>query len=402
MAVAIAGCLLVVRSAAVYGVSRALLTYSLTTGNVAGARKATELTPKDAETHFAHAAVLSLIGANTESVAELENAVALRPADYGLWLELGLLRDQAGDAAGAIGAFDAAIARAPHYSKPRWQRGNVLLRSGQIEAGFKDLNTAALSDPDLVPSLIDLAWGISRGDVALAEQLAEINNNKKRLVFAKTLIRTGKFSQAVDQARMISDLPEANRRELVNQLLAKNAFKEAFTVWTGNKDGAAVEPAIFDGGFEGALSFGTTGFGWRLPQNLQAASIYLSSNKPHTGTKNLTVEYSGYAGGGMLSQIIPVEPSSHYQISFASRSDDIVSGGLPVLVVQNASDAKHLAQSPALPSGTTDWKTFSFDFTTTPQTSAVVLSLERESCTSGACPVFGSLSLDSFSVAKLK
>jgi len=399
--VAIAGCLLGIRSAATYGLSHVLVMYSLTTGNIAGARKATELAPKDAETHFAHAAVLSLTGANKESIAELEHAVALRPADYGLWLELGLMRDQLGDTQGSLQAFEATVARAPHYSKPHWLRGNVLLRSGQIDAAFKDLNTAAQSDVDLIPALVDLAWGMSGGDVGLTEQLAEINNDQKRLAFAKVLVRTGKYGLAVEQLKLITDFRESSRREFVDQLLAKHAFKEAFAVWSVARSEAPA--GVFDGGFEGVLSSGTTGFGWRVPHDLQATSIYLSTTTPHTGAKSLTVEYNGNSGPGVFfSQLILVEPSSHYQLNFASRSEKIITGGLPILAVDKAGDQQRLAHSAALPSGTTDWMTFSFDFTTTPDTTAIIVSLQRENCPSGPCPIFGSVSFDSFSLAKLK
>ena len=63
VAIAIASCVFVIRSAATFGFSRLLVTYSLTSGNLAAAKKAIQLTPKDAEAHFAGAALMSLSGA---------------------------------------------------------------------------------------------------------------------------------------------------------------------------------------------------------------------------------------------------------------------------------------------------------------------------------------------------
>src|ERR1043166_10313592 len=110
-----------------------------------------------------------------------QRAGALRPPGYRLGSQLGLLRDQTGDAAGALLAFDEAIKRAPFYAQPRWDRGNVLLRNRQYEAGFKDLNEAAQSNQELVPALIDLAWGLSRGDVKLTEELARSDEHTSEL-----------------------------------------------------------------------------------------------------------------------------------------------------------------------------------------------------------------------------
>jgi len=406
VATAIGACLFAVRSAAAFGLSRLLATYSLTARHSGAAKKAVELTPKDAEAHFARAVVLGMSDTPGQSVPELEQAVALRPADYTLWQQLGLLRDQAGDKAAAVAAFDESIRCAPFYSQPRWNRGNVLLRSGQYEAAFVDLNQAAQSNPDLVPILIDLAWGISRGDVKLTEQLAQINGDRMRIAFAKLLARRGKAQEAITQLRGAGNVPEAVRHELIDQLLTKSAFKEAFEIWKGapgfQSQNEQPGPSIYDGGFEGSLSFGESGFGWRVPRDLQATSISLDSGQPHSGSKNLRIEFSGNSNPN-VSQLILLEPDRRYRINFASRSQDVVTGGLPLLVVSDAAgDSKRLGQSAPQPKGTSEWQSYSFEFTTTPATTAVVLSLQRESCTTSPCPIFGSISLDSFSVEQLK
>ena len=406
VATAIVACLFVIRSAAAFGFSRLLATYSLTARNLSAAQKAVGLTPKDAEAHFAHAVVLSMSDTPGQSVTELEQAVALRPADYTLWQQLGLLRDQTGDTTAALAAFDEAVKRAPFYSQPRWNRGNVLLRNGQYEAAFNDLNQAAQSNPELIPSLIDLAWGLSRGDVKLTEQLAQIKGDWMRIAFAKLLARHGKAPEAIAQFSGAGNVPEAIRRELTDQLLAKGAFKEAFAIWKGatrlNAEKEPAGPSIYDGGFEGSLSFGEGGFGWRVTRDLQATSVSLDSSQPHSGSKNLRIEFSGNSNPS-VSQLLLLEPSKRYKINFASRSQDVVTGGLPLLVVSDAAgDLKRLGQSQPLAKDTTNWQLFSFEFTTTPTTSAVVLSLQREGCTTSPCPIFGSVSLDSFSVEQLR
>lgn len=406
VAIAIAGCLFAIRSAAAFGFSRLLVTYSLTARNLAAAKKAIQLTPNDAEAHLAGAAMLSLSETPAQSMSEIEQAVALRPAEYGLWSELGLLRDQTGDTAGALAVFDEAIKRAPFYSAPRWNRGNVLLRMGQYESAFKDLSQAAQSNPELLPSLIDLAWGVSRSDVKLTEQLAQIKTDKTRIAFARFLARHGKASEAVAQLGDARDVPVAIRREVVEQLLAKGAFREAFDSWKAAR-GAEVgnkQPSIYDGGFESPLTFAAGGFGWRVSRE-QAASISLDASQPHSGARDLRVQFGGNSNPGLplISQIILVEPSVRYKVNFASRSQDVVSGGLPLVTASDAAgEQKRLGQSSPLAQGSTDWQLFSFEFTTPATTSAIMLSLQRQNCTTSPCPIFGSISLDSFSMEQLK
>jgi len=402
VALAIASCLLALRSAVAFGVSRLLVTYSLTVGNVAAAQKASQLTPKDAEPHLASAAVLSISGAPDQAVVELERAVALRPADYQLWSELGLLRDQVGDSAGALKAFDEAIKRAPYYSQPRWNRGNVYLRSGQYETAFNDLNQAAKSNPTLVPNLIDLAWAITRGDVKQAEQLITVKGDQPHIAFAKLLARQGKGAEVLKQLGAVSNVSDAVRRELVDQLLSKGAFNEAYILWNGAVAPGIPAPSIYDGGFEGTLSFGETGFGWRVPRDVQATTVLLASSQPHSGSKNLRIEFNGNSNLN-VTQLLLLQPSKRYQINFASRSEDVVTGGLPIVVIsEGTAQPKRLGQSQPLSKGTTDWQVFSFEFATTPTTSAVELSLQRENCSTSPCPIFGAISLDSFSLQELK
>lgn len=406
MLAAIFGCLFAIKASATYGVSQFLGTYSLVAGSTnaaSAASTAVQISPGDAEARFANGALLSFNGKHDEALKEFEQAVVLRPSDYGLWSELGLLRDQRGDVAGALAAFNEAVARAPHYSQPRWNRGNVLLRSGQYEAAFSDLNQAAESNPALLPNLMGLAWGLARGDVQSAEQLAQINSNQRRIAFTKFLAWRGEGQPALAQYKQVSGISQEIRDEIVEQLLAKGAVREAFEIWKdGHED--QEKSLIYDGGFEGPLTFGQRSFGWRVPRDLPATTISIDDGKPNSGLKDLRVEFNGNSDpvATPVSQLVIVQSATHYKINFVARSEGIVTGALPVLLAVDNSNPKVLGKSVPLAKGTTDWQPYSLEFTTSPQTSAIVLSLQREACTTSPCPIFGAVSLDSFSLEQLK
>lgn len=402
-------CLWTIWSAANFGFARLLDRYALVVGNLAAAEKAVRLTPSDANAHFARAAALSLSNSVSESISELEQAVALRPSDYNLWLQLGLSRDQAQDSAGALAALNEAVRLAPFYALPRWQRGNLLLRMRRHDEAFADLNHAARSNPELTPTVISLAWALSKGNPNLTEQLAEIKTEKMRLAFASLLAQEGKASEALRQIRDVGTASDDIRRKLVEQLLAKSAFKEAFEIWRVTREPVAVNgqagPSIYDGGFEGPLAFDEGGFGWSVPRSLPATTVSLDSTQPHSGSKSLRIDFQGGADPAreLVSQLVLVEPSGRYQINFATRSQDVVTGGLPLVVVTDAKgDRKRLGQSAPLAKGTGDWQVSSFEFTASAMKTAVIVSLQRENCSTSPCPVFGSISLDSFSVTRLK
>lgn len=406
MLVAVAFCLFSIKSAATYGLSQFLGTYSMvngSTGAASAASTAAQISPDDAEAHLANGALLSLNGKHDEALKEFERAVVLRPSDFRLWSELGLLRDQRGDESGALAAFNEAVARAPHYSQPRWNRGNVLLRSGQYEAAFHDLNRAAESNPALLPNLMALAWGLARGDVHLAEQLARVTSNQRRIAFTRFLALRGEGQPALAQYKQASGISQETRNEFVEQLLAKGAVKEAFEIW---KDGRENQETgyIYDGGFESPLTFGERNFGWRVSRDLQNVTISVGADKPNSGSKDLRIEFNGNSDSAatLVAQLVIVQPSTRYKINFAARSEGIVSGALPVVLAVDNSNSKLLGKSTPLANGTTEWQHYSFDFTTSPQTSAIVLNLQREGCTTPPCPIFGAVSLDSFSLEQLK
>jgi hypothetical protein len=138
-----------------------------------------------------------------------------------------------------------------------------------------------------------------------------------------------------------------------------------------------------------------------VPRDL-AKFVSLDSSQPQSGSQSLRIEFSGNSNPS-VSQLLLLEPSRRYQINFASRSQEVVTGGLPILVINDAAgDLKRLGQSQPLSKGMTGWQVFSFEFTTAPATSGAVLSLQRENCSTTPCPIFGSIYLDSFSVQQLK
>jgi hypothetical protein len=402
--VAIGLCVWTISAAARIGLSRIFIKYSLVTGNQTVADQAIEMSPKDADAHRARAAVLTLSQSSAESAAEWERAVALRAADYSLWVDLGLSRDQMGDTAGALAAFDEAIKRAPFYAVPRWQRGNLLLRIGQYESAFSDLNQAAQSNPELLPGFVDLAWNLSHGDPKVVQQMVRVNSKSAHTTMAKFFASHGKPEEAMAEFRAAGISDDATKRDLVNKLLGTGSFAEAYQIWSaanGLSEHEQSRPQIFDGGFESSLSFDESGFSWRIPSRLQAATVSLDSSKPHSGAKNLRIEFAGDSNPGvdLVSQLLLVEPSRRYKINFATRSQDVVSGGLPIVTVTDAgADHKRLGQSQVLSKGSSDWNVISFEFNTQPHTKAVVISLQRQNCTSNPCPIFGVISLDSFSV----
>src|SRR6266851_1586926 len=399
---AIVVCLLLILVSARTGFSRLLAKYAMLTHSIPAANEAISLAPSDPEAHRALASVFSRLRLFDGAKNELETATSLRPNDDYIWLELGNVKDELGDTEGAFAAFNEAVRFAPYYAHTRWQRGNLLLRMGHYPEAFADLRQAALSNRDFLPNLIDLAWGLSRGDVKTTEQMVQLSDDRARIALALFLAKHGQAREAVDQFHLAAaSATEENKLDFQRQLIDANAFKEAFELRTGPTNaGNETTAVVYDGGFEGPLSFDEVVLGWRVPREQNGVSISLDATRPQSGLKSLQIQFNGNSNprASLISQTVLVKPQQRYRINFAVRTQDVVTGGLPLISISDAVNGQLLGSSAAFPQATNSWQVLSFEFTTLEKTSAVNLSLQRNSCSSDPCPAFGFVWLDSFSI----
>jgi tetratricopeptide (TPR) repeat protein len=399
-------CLVGIWMCARVALSNLLLNQAMSSANIVSVNNSIRLNSANAEAYYVRAAFFRTLNAKPQALTELEHAVALRPRDYYFWLELGLLRDELHDPSGALAAMNEAVRLAPYYAQPLWQRGNLLLRSGKYAEAFRDLNQAAQSNPIFAPNVIDLAWGISRRDPKITEQLAQINNDGMRLVFVGYLAKRGEAQEALNQFRLVREVPEEKRREIASQLIAAGAFTEAYQVWENSTTSSPDQiPQISDPSFEGPLRLDEGAFGWRVPNALPGVNLSLDSTNPHTGSKSFHVEFDGPSSpdASILSQLLVVSPGQKYKIGFMARAADLVSGGQPVVQVYEArGEKKKLAESNPLSNTDANWKPYSLEFASSSETKVVSLRVQRQNCSSSPCPIFGSLWLDSFAIEQVK
>jgi tetratricopeptide (TPR) repeat protein len=372
--------------------------------NLPAADQAVNLTPTDPQAHRARAAVLNVLRRPAEARTELETAVSLRTRDDYLWLELGNVRDELDDQAGALVAFDEAVRWAPFYAHTHWQRGNLKLRMGRYDEAFAELRGAAVSNQNFLPNLVDLAYGVARGDARTAEQLLQINDDKARLAFCRFLAKKGKGNEALEQYRLLRHASAENSKAIMLELIDAKSYRSAFEIWKLlNSSGPGTDTAFYDGGFEGPLTFDEHAFGWIVSRGRVKTTIALDVSQRQSGAKSLQVAFAGNSNPGesLLSQTLIVKPGQRYQVSFSVSTKDIVTGGPPLIVVSDAASGQPLGKSASLPIATSAWQTMSLDFTTLPVSEAIVLTLQR-SCTVSPCPIFGVMWLDNFSIVELK
>lgn len=396
----IAICLFLIQVSARFGFSRMLARFALIENSILAADQAVQLTPSDPDAHRSRATILNRLQMPAVAAQSLATASALRYRDDILWIELGNTREELGDTDGALAALDQAVRWAPYYAHTHWQRGNLLLRMRRPVDAFSELRRAAIANPAYTPHLIDLAWGVSGEDLKTTESVLEIKDDTTRLALVRFLARKGKGRDVADQIALLTTPPAAEiQNELVRLLFAAKAYHEAFNLWrVANSSPNAAQPLI-NGGFEEPVAFADTGFGWIIAAD-QKNRAAIDVSEKFGGAKSLQINFDGAwaPGSPLLSQTVVVDQGKSYRLSFAVRTKDLVTGGPPVILVNDANNNQLLGRSENLPTATTPWRTLSLNFDATASSQAVIIRLQRNNCDSSPCPIFGTLWLDEFHI----
>ncbi len=394
--------LLLTWSAGRSGFASLLTAYAAKSNNIAAANAALRLNSSNPDSHYVRGTILEasdLPGA----IAEYYQAAIARPDDYVLWLSLARACELNGESKRAVAAARQAVPLAPDYAQPHYQLGNILLRAGQKDEGFKELRLAGASNPTLMPGIIDLAWRLSGGNVQFVEQAIEPGTPEAYQALGQYLREHKEVDAAIAMYTAAGSAAEQDRRSFLAELIAAKRFKEAGTLWAIGRQAGAAPGIMVDPGFEEESNLNEPGFGWRLGEKPSGFHLSLDMNDPRQGHSSLKVEFAGDSdpASPLISQLVLVEPRAHYQLRFAVRSEGLVSGGLPLVVVLDADANKMLAQSDQFPRATDGWREYTIDFDSGPLTGAVQITLQRQRCDRSPCPIFGRLWLDNFSLRKL-
>jgi tetratricopeptide (TPR) repeat protein len=389
------------------GASRMLSEYGRTAGLIEPVLSATQLTPRDPYAHESVGLLLTNAGRLAEAGAELQQAAILSPHNVDLQTALGSAYEGMGDLQGALAAYSEGVRLAPFYPQPKWRLGNALLRSGRMSEAFDNLRSAARADPSLFPNLLNLAWFGSGRNPEVLQDLVQPQTDLERVLVSKYLAAQGEPDAAVRVFRSAGSLVStADRSAMIRELIANGAFAQAYQIWSADPNAIEIGRMV-DPGFEEARGIEEAGFGWTFSRETAGETIAFSidQTRPLSGKRSLKVDLAGNSNPSvqLVSQLVLVEVGNRYRLSFAVRTEDLVTGGLPVIRVSEAKargESTSIAQSQPFSSKTSTIQTFTIDFTA-PSSGAVLVILERIPCSSTPCPAYGQLWLDDFNLSRL-
>jgi len=344
-----------------------------------------------------------------DAVREYEIAVRLAPNDYRYWMQLGRALEASGDVDGGEKALRRAHELAPSYSYPRWYLGNLLLREGKQDEAFREFVQASQADSGLLPQVFSLSWELFGGN---ADQIATIAcpNTDARAQLAIYLVNRNEADSAI---RIWESLSSEDRKDLrdVAETLKKSLFDsghfhyvlEIMRDLETDTNSLPQPEKFFNAGFEKDTSSRTAGkFGWSIDTSVQA-QISVDHSQWHNGRGSLKIIFKspGNLDTINVSQIVVVEPDTQYRFECYARTQDLRSGGTPVIAILDAENKTLLARSTPLPDGTNEWQPVTFEFRTKRRMEGITVTLGRASCGSDPlCPIFGTVWYDDFSLQR--
>jgi hypothetical protein len=374
------------------------------------AEAATRLAPRDPFTHLMLAR-LNQISFEPEAVpralAEYEQAAALAPNDYMVWMEAGRARAALGDTEAGVAALRRAAELAPNYTYPRWHLGNALLRAGRTDEAFAELRRAADLDSTLRPQVFNLAWQVYGPDLSrVVDAVGKTAESRAQLV--TVLAGRGNLEEA--QGVWAGLGPEGQRVQggtadaLARALYAKGQYRRALAILSEGGYGGLAVGQFHDGGFESEIApAGRALFGWNVTQGGGQVAID-AARGAHGGRRSLRVAFnaSGQVDFRNVWQVVAVEPGARYRLSFFVKTEELRSAAtLSLMVSEPATPDTSLGATAPLAQGTQDWQPVSFEFTTGPKTEAVLVRIVRVYCAEGVCPIYGKIWYDDFNFERI-
>lgn len=375
------------------------------------AQMAVSLAPDDPLTHWRLAQVsqrLLPLDQQAQAISEYEKAVNLSPNDYRFWMALGTASEQAGDAAKAEQALKQAVALAPAYAYPRWYLGNLLLRNGRYDEAFAELRLASQAESELQPQQFNLIWEIYNSDPEGLNK-AVGDSPMARAEFGMYLLGRQQYEEGLRLWDSLSaGEKRANRKSgeaIVTSLIRAFRYHDAMRIWndiTVNDRFRAAAGRVFDGGFEDAGGYGgETVFGWQVGPVPQV-QVGIDQVKSHSGSSSLRLLFHVRTNieNINISQLIPVEPNTEYDVEFYVSTEKVETGSPPLVQVSDPTTSAVLVASAPASNGTSDWNRVMLSFKTGDKTEAVTIRIARPSCgteEAPICPIFGTVWYDDFS-----
>ncbi len=318
------------------------------------------------------------------AIVFLKRATEINPGYDRLWMELAEAEESAGQFAAAKDNFEDGRDAHPTSAEVHWRFGNYLVRQGDRDWGFTEIERALSADPTLTASAINVCWEATHS----VPQLLGIAPDNSSEFYAAALDFFLSRSDVSDAAQVWNRI--ANSGEyfemqraipLVNALIdhgdseaAVKTWAEALKVSGWEHDPTSDTSLVFNGGFEHNIANG--GLDWREGP-ISGATFSIDENAPHSGKQSLKISFDGSANIAFsnLQQFVPVKPNQKYDFSAYLKLEGITTDSGIRLELLDSGRMVNFATLPL--KGSTPWTEVRAELTTSAQARLLKIVLVR-------------------------
>jgi tetratricopeptide (TPR) repeat protein len=358
--------------------------------------------PFDADVFETKAFINNKFGSFGAESENLQKAIEYRPTDYVLWLKSAKNQQVQNQTTAAENSFKEAIELAPFYGEPLFYYGIFLVANNRKSEGFEELCFAFRRNPQYFGEVLALVWRETNENADEMIKLLSPQNSFEREKIIEFLLDKKAYSIIAALGCRTEDLNDGQRNDLTIKLFEKRQFFYAHQISERDcnlSNSSAVNFA--DGDFETGDVREGFGFGWRGGDLPETVKIGFDDETKAIGRRSFGVSFNGNSDPAqpIISQIVSVGKRQKYRLSFAYRTEKIVSGGVPLLyLILKQPDGDVIFKEINLTTEQNDWRKVSTEIETLEQTEAIEIRLARRSCGQSLCPIFGRLWLDNFTI----
>jgi tetratricopeptide (TPR) repeat protein len=287
------------------------------------------------------------------------------------WLGLAELYIESGEGAKARKTLGRADEIIPSSVGLLWESSMLSLSLGDNARALEKLRKVAKADPARRQRVFDICWDLGTDPHVILEEVVSREALSDYLLY---LIRKDMKAETYpvwERAVREEAVAQGIAIGYVDYLIRRQDIAKAKSIWDGlHPDGR--DSLVWNGGFEKDTE--NRGFDWRVGTTEGVEVEYDYRNKTE-GERSLKLEFSGESNVDFyhVSQIVPVEPGSHYMLTSDISTDGITTrNGIAWEVYCPGMTVKSVVYT-----GTADWTRAQVAFDTPPGCSYVGIRLRR-------------------------
>ena len=319
------------------------------------------------------------------AVADFQKATARVPLSAAYWTDLANAYESTGNIPLAREAFNRARAAYPASALVAWSYGNFLLRQGDNDAGFAQINHAVQADPSLALPAVSQVWHKTQDADVLLKQVLPANQDAylqaidfmaangqpaAALVIWERLLTLGKPVELKRSVPLLEFLIQSDRAED-----ARRVWREALAAAGLPHNEPANQSLIWNGDFARDFLNGGLDWRWNFPFG---ASIGFDTPPPSSGGRSLRLDFSGGANLDLTEprEFVPVEPSRSYHFHATLKTEGITTESGVFFSIGDPNHGAAIVTTENF-TGTHNWTPVDVDYTTAPVTHFLLIQLRR-------------------------